>query len=231
MTGAVASPAVAHTAPERVAAALRDELLDGAHPVGTRFREEDLAERFDVGRHTIRAGLRLLVERGLVVHERHRGAVVAPLSRRRIDEVFDYRKLLELGALRMALDAGADLGPVLAEVERLEALAERSPSPSWRELTQAHSAVHRAIVAASGNAHVLESYRRCEDEVRLLLTFVRPDFDARRLAAVHRDLVGKLGMGGEVAAEALTEDIDHTGRAALLTALRRAEESARLLGH
>ena len=231
MTGAVASPTVAHTAPERVAAALRDELLDGAHPVGTRFREEDLAERFDVGRHTIRAGLRLLVERGLVVHERHRGAVVAPLSRRRIDEVFDYRKLLELGALRMALDAGADLGPVLAEVERLEALAERSPSPSWRELTQAHSAVHRAIVAASGNAHVLESYRRCEDEVRLLLTFVRPDFDARRLAAVHRDLVGKLGMGGEVAAEALTEDIDHTGRAALLTALHRAEESARLLGH
>ncbi|HWO67754.1 MAG TPA: GntR family transcriptional regulator, partial [Umezawaea sp.] len=209
---AVAPSAGASTAPERVAAALRDELLDGAHPVGTRFREEDLAERFDVGRHTIRAGLRLLVERGLVVHERHRGAVVAPLSKRRIDEVFDYRKLLELGALRMALDAGADLSPVLAEVERLEALAERSPSPSWRELTQAHSAVHRAIVAASGNAHVLESYRRCEDEVRLLLTFVRPDFDAGRLAAVHRDLVEKLGMGGEVAAEALTEDIDHTGR-------------------
>ena len=227
----MAPSAGASTAPERVAAALRDELLDGAHPVGTRFREEDLAERFDVGRHTIRAGLRLLVERGLVVHERHRGAVVAPLSKRRIDEVFDYRKLLELGALRMALDAGADLSPVLAEVERLEALAERSPSPSWRELTQAHSAVHRAIVAASGNAHVLESYRRCEDEVRLLLTFVRPDFDAGRLAAVHRDLVEKLGMGGEVAAEALTEDIDHTGRAALLTALRRAEESARLLGH
>lgn len=66
------------TAPERVARALRDELLDGAHPVGTRFREEDLAERFDVGRHTIRAGLRLLVERGRVIHEPNRGAVVAP---------------------------------------------------------------------------------------------------------------------------------------------------------
>ncbi|WP_143262058.1 GntR family transcriptional regulator, partial [Allokutzneria sp. NRRL B-24872] len=90
------------TVPERIAAAVRDELLDGAHPVGTRLRESDLAERFDVGRHTIRSALRLLVERGLVVHERHRGAVVAPLSRQRIDEVFDYRKLLELGALRMA---------------------------------------------------------------------------------------------------------------------------------
>ncbi|MCR6487747.1 GntR family transcriptional regulator [Amycolatopsis sp. OK19-0408] len=222
--------AEARTAPERVAKVLRDELLDGAHPVGTRLREEDLAERFDVGRHTIRSGLRLLVERGLVVHERNRGAVVAPLSKRRIDEVFDYRKVLELGALRMALDAGADLGPVLAEVARLEALAARTPSPPWHELTSAHSAIHRAIVAAAGNRHLLDSYGRCEDEVRLLLTFVRPDFDAARMAALHRDLVEKLQRGGEAAVDALTEDIDHTGRAALLVALRRAEESARLLG-
>lgn len=218
------------TVPERVARALRDELLDGAHPVGTRFREEDLAERFDVGRHTIRAALRLLVERGLVVHERNRGAVVAPLSKRRIDEIFDYRRVLELGALRIALAAGADLSPVLAEVDRLEALAAQTPNPPWSELTRAHSAIHRAIVAAAGNRHLLDGYERCEDEVRLLLTFVRPDYDAARLAAVHRELVGKLQQGGEAAADALTEDIDHQGRAALLAALRRAEESARLLG-
>ena len=133
MAVSAADPAEAQTAPERVAGALRDELLDGAHPVGTRFREEELAERFDVGRHTIRSGLRLLVERGLVVHERHRGAVVAPLSKQRIDEIYDYRKVLELGALRMALDAKADFGSVLVAVERLEALAERSPGSSWRE--------------------------------------------------------------------------------------------------
>lgn len=230
MTASSVKPADAQTAPERVARALRDELLDGAHPVGTRFREEELAERFDVGRHTIRSGLRLLVERGLVVHERNRGAVVAPLSRRRIDEVFDYRKVLELGALRMALDAGASFGPVQAEVEQLEALAKRTPSLPWRELTRAHNAIHRAIVAAAGNQHLLESYERCEDEIRLLLTFIRPDFDAARLAVVHRDLVEQLQQGGQAAIDALTEDIDHTGRAALLAALRRAEESARLLG-
>ncbi|MBB5857451.1 GntR family transcriptional regulator [Amycolatopsis umgeniensis] len=217
-------------APERIAAALRGELLEGVHPVGTRFREEVLAERFDVGRHTIRSALQLLTERGLVAHERHRGAVVAALSRRRIDEVFDYRKVLELGALRMALDRGADLSPVLAEVERLEELAARSPAPSWRELTGVHGAIHRAIVAAAGNRHLLDAFRRCEDEIRLLLTFVRPDFDAGRLAAVHRELVEKLRLGGETAADALTEDIDEGGRAALLAALRRAEESARLLG-
>ncbi|MGW5399874.1 GntR family transcriptional regulator [Streptomyces sp. NPDC003952] len=231
MAGPSARTTGAQAAPERIAGALRGELLDGAHPVGTRFREEELAERFDVGRHTIRTALRLLVERGLLVHERHRGAVVAPLSKQRIDEVFDYRKVLELGALRMVLEADADLGQALVEVERLEALAARpSPGPSWRELTSVHSAVHRAIVAAAGNKHVLESYQRCEDEVRLLLTFVRPDFDAVSLAAIHRDLIEKLRLGGQAAADALIEDIDCTGRAALLATLRRAEEGARLLG-
>ncbi|MFD9701801.1 GntR family transcriptional regulator [Lentzea sp. NPDC059081] len=219
------------TAPERIAATLRGELLDGAHPVGTRFREEDLAARFEVGRHTVRSALRLLVDRGLLTHERHRGAVVAPLSRARVDEIFDYRLVLEAGALRMALASGADLGPVLAEADRLEELAARSSRPSWRELTAAHGDFHRAIVAVAGNRHLLDSYRRCEDEVRLLLTFVRPDFDAVSMAAVHRALADKLVLGGDTAVDALVDDVDHTGRAALLSALRRAEESARLLGH
>ncbi len=221
----------AGTAAERVAAALRDELLDGAHPVGTRFREESLAQRFDVARHTVRAALRLLVESRLVTHERHRGVCVAPLSRQRIDEVFDYRKVLELGALRLALAQGADLSEVEAAVEHLETLAAREEPLAWRELTMAHGAIHDRIVAASGNPLLMESYRRCEDELRLLLTFVRPDFDAATMAAVHRNLLRHLREGGETAVDALTDDIDHTGRAALLHSLTRAETAARLLGH
>ncbi|WP_285634628.1 hypothetical protein [Lentzea sp. NBRC 102530] len=55
--------------------------------------------------------MRLLVDRGLPAHERYRGAVVARLGQARIDEIFDYRKVLELGAPRMALVSGADLTP------------------------------------------------------------------------------------------------------------------------
>ncbi|WP_060576825.1 MULTISPECIES: GntR family transcriptional regulator [unclassified Pseudonocardia] len=220
----------AGTAAERVAAALRDELLDGAHPVGTRFREESLAKRFDVARHTIRAALRLLVDSRLVTHERHRGVGVAPLSRNRIDELFDYRKVLELGALRLAQAADADLSQVEAAVEHLEAIAERGTPPAWRELTMAHSAIHERIVATSGNPLLIDSYRRCEDELRLLLTFVRPDFDAAAMAALHRTLFQRLREGGEPAVTALTDDIDQTGRAALLRSLARSEDAARMLG-
>jgi DNA-binding GntR family transcriptional regulator len=220
----------ADSAPGRVAAQLREELLDGIHPVGTRLREEELAARFDVARHTVRSALRSLVDARLVSHERNRGVVVAPLDRQRIDEVFDYRKVLELGALRIALDNSVDLSSVEDRVEQLEALTGRSTPAAWHELTLVHSAIHEAIVALSGNSLLVDSYRRCEDEVRLLLTFVRPDFDAASMAMKHRALFESLRRGGDEAIEALTSDIDDTGRAAVLHSLTRLEDAARLLG-
>jgi len=222
----VATPS---TAPERVAMQLRDELLDGRYAAGTRLREEELAERFDVGRHTVRSAIRLLVERGLIVHERNRGAVVPPLTQARIDEIFGFRKVLEIGALRMALADGADLTPVTEAVEELESLVGHDPAPSWGELTEVHARIHRAIVAAAGNSHLLSAYARCEDETRTLLAVLHPDFDALRLATLHRQLLDKLLVGGDVAVQALTDDLELAGRSALLVALRRAETVARAL--
>ncbi|MEW2507759.1 GntR family transcriptional regulator [Amycolatopsis sp. NPDC047767] len=219
------------TAPERVAALMRDELFDGAYPVGTRLREELLADRFDVGRHTVRAALRLLAERGLVVHERNRGAVVPALTQQRIDEIFDFRTVLEVGALRMALANGADLSPMRHAVEKLEGLAAQADPPSWRELTEAHGDIHEAIVRAANNSHLLTSYGRCQDEVRVLLTVIRPEFNASRLALLHRQLLDKVMVGGDVAIQALVDDLELAGRAALVSALRRAEtDAARIFG-
>ena len=229
VAGLLTTGAQGSTAAERVAVQLRDELLDGRYAAGTRLREEELAERFEVARHTVRSAIRLLVERGLVVHERNRGAEVPPLTQARIDEIFGFRKVLEIGALRMALADGADLTPVVAAVEDLEGLVGQEPAPSWRELTGVHARIHRAIVAAAGNSHLLSAYGRCEDETRILIAVLHPDFDARRLATLHRQLLDKLLVGGDVAVQALADDLELAGRSAMLVALRRAETVARSL--
>jgi DNA-binding GntR family transcriptional regulator len=223
----VTSPAEGGSAPERVAALLRDELFEGTLPPGTRLREDELCEQFDVGRHTARAALRLLVDRGLIVHERNRGASVPELTRERIDELFGFRTVLELGSLRLALGQGADLSTVDAAVRELEALPERA---SWRELTEVHGRIHHAIVVAANNDHLLDAYARCEDELRVLLGVLRPDFSTRRLAVLHRHLLDQLLIGGDVAVQALTDDLELSGRAALLQALHRAETAARTIG-
>lgn len=215
---AVGRPGSGPSAPERVAATLRDEVLDAVLRPGTRLREESLCERFGTGRHTVRAALGILVGAGLVVHERNRGASVRPLTRARIDASFDFRIAVELGSLRLALARAADLTPVEEAVRELEALPERTP---WRELISCHGRIHHEIVRAADNELLLRAYRSCEDELRLLFAVLRPEFSARRLARLHRRLVDDLHRGGEVAVQALADDLERTGRAAVLHALER----------
>ncbi|CAN5315884.1 hypothetical protein BH24ACT10_BH24ACT10_08980 [soil metagenome] len=209
--------------PEVVAATLRDEVLDGVLLPGARLREEHLCERFGVGRHSVRAALRLLVVAGLVVHERNRGASVRQLSRARIDESFDFRIALELGSLRLALFRGADLTPVEQAVQDLEALPEHTP---WRQLTECHGHIHHEIVRAAGNDRLLRAYRSCEDELQLLFAVIRPDFSAQRLASLHRQLMDGLRLGGAAALHALEDDLERSGRAAVLHGLARSVGTA-----
>lgn len=223
-----ADPPAGHvaSAPERVATALRNDVLDGVLRPGCRLREESLCERFGTGRHTIRAALRLLVAAGLVVHERNRGAFVRPLTRARIDESFGFRMALELGSLRLALDRGADLSAVEAAVCELESLPERTP---WRRLTESHGRIHHEIVRAAGNERLLTAYRGCEDELQLLFAVIRPDFSAQRLARLHRELMEQLRLGGETAVRALAFDLERSGREAVLHALERGERTGLLV--
>lgn len=214
------APDSAPSAPERVAATLRDEVLDGVLRPGARLREESLCERFGVGRHTVRAALVSLVAAGLVVHERNRGASVRPLTRARIDVSFDFRAAIELGSLRLALARGADLTSVEEAVQALEALPD---STSWRQLTQCHGRIHREIVGAADNELLLRAYRSCEDEMQLLFAVIRPDFSPLQLAQLHRRLMDDLRRGGEVAVQALTDDLEGSGRRAVLHAMARNE--------
>jgi len=94
--------------PESIAQALREDLLDGVPSPGSRLTEEALCARFMSGRHSVRAGLQILVSEGLLEHRRNEGILVPEVTEERIDEMCSYRAILELGALRRRLAIRAD---------------------------------------------------------------------------------------------------------------------------
>jgi len=214
----MARGSTASSAPESIAQALRSDLLDGTLEPGDRLTEETLCARFGCGRHSVRAGLQILVAEGLLEHRRNKGIVVPEVTEARIDEMCSYRAILELGALRLALAGGAQFTEVSAAVDHLELLTDDTP---WRDVIEAHSAVHRKIVEASGNARLVSAHRACEHELGFMLATVRADFSARRLAILHRHLVDQLRIGGDVALRALEDDLELGGRPAMHVALRR----------
>ncbi len=60
-----------------VCTAIRDDIVSGAHPPGSRLTEELLARRYGVSRVPVREALRTLESEGFVVTRRHAGACVA----------------------------------------------------------------------------------------------------------------------------------------------------------
>ncbi|MGC0363119.1 DNA-binding GntR family transcriptional regulator [Rhodococcus sp. 27YEA15] len=220
-TVVVRPPTGTSSTPRVIASALRGDLLEGTLEPGDRLREESLVARFSVGRHSVRAAIQMLVTEGLLVHERNKGAVVPAVTTERIDEICSYRSVIELGALRMALARGADWTGVERAVEKLEAL---SNDALWREVMEAHSAVHHEIVAASHNDRIVRAHRACETELAFMLAAVRPDYSVERLAVIHRELWDKLCGGGDAAVRALDDDLERGGRAAMHAALQRRSE-------
>ena len=104
----------------RIAAGIRDAIIDGEYPPGSRLRQEEIAERFGASRVPVREALKTLEADGLVTLVANTGAWVSRLTLAECEEVYQTRERVEPLLLRMSaphLDA--------ADLDRLADLAER----------------------------------------------------------------------------------------------------------
>ncbi len=102
----------------QVVAALRSEILQGLHPVGQNLPTEgELAERFQLSRHTIREALRELRLNGVVASRRGSGTVVLSSSTAQsyVHESGSLDDLLQYAASRLEIRKTkiADVAPAL----------------------------------------------------------------------------------------------------------------------
>jgi len=86
-----------------IADLMRESIVSGSIPPGTRLTEQEFARQLTVSRGSLREALRILESEGLVVDIPRRGFYVIDLSLRDIEEVYSLRLLLELEAIKRAL--------------------------------------------------------------------------------------------------------------------------------
>lgn len=205
-------PRRASTLAAQVSDQLREQLVSGRWPVGTRIPgEQELAELLQVSRNTIREALRALVHLGLLearvgdgTYVRVTSELEAVLLRRtattRPADVLELRAVLEEHAAGLAAQRRSE-----ADVARLRELLvaahESNHSGSMAQLAAADGAFHLAVVRASGNELLGELYEYLGSALSALLTALPWDDDA---AAEHDHrhavLVDAIGAGDEVAA-------------------------------
>src|SRR5215468_4632452 len=86
---------------DQVYAMIREAILNGEMPAGTRLRVRDLAAQVGTSIMPVREAIRRLEEAGLAERSPHKGAVVKGLTLPELVHVYDVRRLLEVEAARL----------------------------------------------------------------------------------------------------------------------------------
>ena len=100
-------------------------------PPDTRVSVDSLARELGVSQTPIREALSMLEANGLVCKRHFAGYATSPrMDRAQLDELFEFRLLIEPHAARKAAEAMAD-GDMRAAGQRRDGAAATTPLPTW----------------------------------------------------------------------------------------------------
>ncbi|PKI90725.1 GntR family transcriptional regulator [Actinomycetales bacterium SN12] len=170
---------------ERVADALREDIMSGRRPPGSRLIERDIAAEMQVSRLPVREAIKALVADGIVVARPRSWATVREFSRHDLQGFFEVREALETLSFVLAAQRVDEAGIALLEslVAQEAAAAALGDIESAR---QASTAFHMAVVRLSQNAMLVELAGTLVTRLRWL--FGQHD-DVATMAHSHREIL------------------------------------------
>ncbi len=205
------------TTPLRVAEVLREQILLGRLPSGTRCAEQELLTALGVSRNTLREAFQVLVGERLLVHEPHRGVFVRRLGADDVRDLYAFRRVVECGALGHPVLPGA-LDDLVGAVADGQAAAARG---DWVQAGTEDVRFHLAVTAAAGSPRLDRVVHALFVELRLAFQLV-PEPAALHGPFVARNAeIAALALAGEHgrAAEALRDYLDDA-EACIVSAIR-----------
>jgi DNA-binding GntR family transcriptional regulator len=144
---------------------LRDHIVEGNLPDGSRVPERQLCEMLGISRTPLREALKVLAAEGLVELLPNRGARIRQLSEQDIAELFDVMGGLEGLAGRLACENITD--SEIAEIERLH--YEMYGFYLHRDMHgyfTVNQMIHQKIVEASRNTTLITAYANFAGRIR-----------------------------------------------------------------
>jgi DNA-binding GntR family transcriptional regulator len=209
------------TTVERVADAIRQEILIGRISPGSPLREQDLVGALGVSRGTIREAISVLVNEGLLTRESYRGATVAKLTEADIRDLFAVRRLIELAAVAALPHAAQRQRDELTAAER--ELARVFDLGDNNTRNEADVRIHVALVAALGSPRLSRIHGGVMTELRLALVAAYEDQD-EELPGRHHEFIALVDAGDVEGAKAhLLHRLD-LAEEELLAAVRQKAE-------
>jgi GntR family transcriptional regulator of vanillate catabolism len=167
---------------------LRQRILSGAIPGGTRLFEVPLAEALGISRTPVRAALAALAVEGLIDRTAGGGFVVRSFALRDVVDTVELRGVLEGTAARLAAERGVP-DDLMAEARRtlreIDALLSRQ-AVEIEDYAQLNARFHDQLAQMAQSSVLAREIARIT-----ALPFASPSAfleDQRQVAALHRNL-------------------------------------------
>jgi GntR family transcriptional regulator, carbon starvation induced regulator len=186
------------TLSERAATILERDILAGRLKPGSRLAITELVQHYDIGATPLREGLSRLVSRGLIVAIGQRGFRVASVSRDDLADITRLRVVVEVEALRLAMENGGDAweANILSALHQLRRHIERI-GVKFREGAEdfdaLHKGFHTSLLQACGSMRLLAAHSDLYDQAyRYRRVMMRGFDDGERFVDVHRELADRV---------------------------------------
>ena len=181
---------------------IRDSIISGRFPMGSRLVEARIAQELGVSRGPVREALRRLREERLVLERPRQGSIVREFDGRDLVDIYNLRLSVESAAIRLAVRRKASTARLRQMIARMRAGAD---AENTERVVDAEYSFHEELCAASANDYLLDVYRTLSAQVRMALTLdndAQPDLS--KVGDEHEEIVEPMEQGGyQAAAESL----------------------------
>ena len=180
---------------------LRQAILKGELKPGERLMEIALADKLGVSRTPIREAIRKLELEGLVVMAPRKGAKVASITERDLNDVLEVRKGMEVLAISLACKRIT--GEELEKLETIEQSFQKLiESGNLTELAEMDVKFHDTIYQATNNQRLVQLLNNLREQMyRYRMEYLKDIAVRRTLAEEHKAICRALRERDEQQAE------------------------------
>lgn len=181
---------------------LRQGILTGELKPGERLMEIHLANRLGVSRTPIREAIRKLELEGLVIMIPRRGAEVAQITEKNLQDVLEVRRELDAFAARLACQRMNEeqMGELKEAAEAFERAVETKDATI---IAKADVAFHDIILKSTENDRLIQLVNNLAEQVyRYRFEYVKDKTSHNRLIQEHRNICESIVNRDEKAAAA-----------------------------
>jgi DNA-binding GntR family transcriptional regulator len=184
--------------------ALREAILTGELPPGTKITEMDLVARLQVSRGPIREGIRELIDEGLLSSQPYTGTYVTTMDQKTIGEAYGLRRVLEKYAFTLVWPR-RDTEFKRTLMRRYEALLVAADSGDSADEMRAEIEFHGVPYEFSGDTLLMNTWRHVTRRMQLCFILHRATPESPNSVSMHERFL-ELALGDNL--ELMLQEVD-----------------------